>query len=150
MSLMVYRSSKDVPDTLKIIACNDSFFNTHTLLQDTVETQKVLQSIDEVSYFDANRVSVDRDKEGTIIYSKLLSTGCKTVLNIMYNPKSYCFDVIECGDNALRHIAQFTEGNILWREGIFTVPDGMACDMIIDDTHFTDMSEAINYLYKGA
>ena len=40
-----------------------------------------------------------------------LSTGCKTALNILYNPDKV-FDIRECGDNALDVIYALPNGNV--------------------------------------
>jgi len=41
------------------------------------------------SRFDGMKLNIDK-----------LSTGCKTALNVLYNPDKV-FDIRECGDNAL-------------------------------------------------
>ena len=53
-----------------------------------------------LSKFDGNKLSIDK-----------LSTGCKTVLNVMYNPDKV-FDIRECGDNALDVLYALENGKV--------------------------------------
>ena len=48
---------------------------------------------------------------GEVLNIDKLSTGCKTLLNIFYNP-DIIFDIRECGENALDLIYALPEGNI--------------------------------------
>ena len=50
--------------------------------------------------------------DGTTLNIDKLSTGCKTALNIMYNPDKI-FDIRECGDNALDVIYALPDGNVV-------------------------------------
>ena len=43
----------------------------------------------------------------------MLSTGTKTILNILSNP-SDCFDLSECGDNVLKFLPRVTDGSVIW------------------------------------
>ena len=52
------------------------------------------------SRFDSTKLNIDK-----------LSTGCKTALNIMYNPNKV-FDISECGENALEVIYALEQGNV--------------------------------------
>ena len=52
------------------------------------------------SRFDGMKLNIDK-----------LSTGCKTALNVLYNPDKV-FDIRECGDNALDVIYALPCGNV--------------------------------------
>lgn len=98
-----------VPKDKERIRYNDIYFNQHTaeLLDD--RAADIIRKIDASepigpyqirSRFDGMLLNIDR-----------LSTGCKTVLNILYNPDKV-FDIRECGDNALDVIYALPQGNI--------------------------------------
>ena len=97
--ITVYKSAKQIKlDNLKYEEGNDVFFNKYTAEKLDEKANSVIEVIDGstmvdkfsiLSKFDGNKLSIDK-----------LSTGCKTVLNVMYNPDKV-FDIRECGDNAL-------------------------------------------------
>lgn len=58
-----------------------------------------------------NKYTIASQFDGTSQNIDKLSTGCKTALNILYNPDTI-FDVAECGDNVLDIIYSFDDGNI--------------------------------------
>ena len=49
--------------------------------------------------------------DGGVLNIDKLSTGCKTVLNVLYNPDKI-FDIRECGDNAIDVLYGLQTGNI--------------------------------------
>lgn len=106
--ITVYKMSA-IPKGTSIIELNDVYFNQYTaeLLDD--RAKNVIKKIDQSeqigpftirSRFDGMTLNIDK-----------LSTGCKTVLNVMYNPDTI-FDIRECGDNALDVLYALNEGKI--------------------------------------
>ena len=98
-----------IPENREIIRINDVYFNKHTaeLLDEKAEIiimqidkSKLLEKYAIGSRFDGTRLNIDK-----------LSTGCKTVLNIMYNPEKI-FDICECGENALEEIYKLDKGKV--------------------------------------
>ena len=108
--ITVYKKGT-VPKTMELITMNDIYFNqtTVSLLDD--RAAEIIDRIDSsvmtgqftiLSRFDGMTLNIDK-----------LSTGCKTALNILYNPQKV-FDIRECGDNALDLIYDLPEGNIYY------------------------------------
>ena len=106
--ITVYKKGT-VPKTMELIIMNDIYFNqtTVSLLDD--RAAEIIDRIDSsvmtgqftiLSRFDGMTLNIDK-----------LSTGCKTALNVLYNPQKV-FDIRECGDNALDLIYALPEGNI--------------------------------------
>ncbi len=144
MSLTVYRNISEIPGNIEYIDGNDSFFNVRTKLKNTTFCKDVLSVIDQASYLDENEFY---DRRGVSVYSSELSTGAKTLLNIESHP-DVCFDVLECGENALELIPRIKNGNIVW-EHIIVFPDNEEeCDIIYHKHHFDkffDFLDFVNY-----
>lgn len=106
--ITIYKK-RSVPNGMELITLNDIFFNKYTapMLDDRakeiiakIDHSKMLSQYAVSSRFDGTKLSIDR-----------LSTGCKTALNILYNPDRV-FDIRECGDNALDVIYALPDGNV--------------------------------------
>ncbi len=106
--ITVYKKSS-IPEKEEIVRFNDIYFNKNTseLIDD--KAKDIIKKIDHSemlekyvigSRFDGTRLNIDK-----------LSTGCKTVLNIMYNPNRI-FDICECGENALEVIYSLDAGKV--------------------------------------
>ena len=94
---------------MELVALNDIFFNKYTVSLLDERAGEIIARIDHSemlgpyairSRFDGMTLNIDR-----------LSTGCKTALNILYNPNRI-FDIRECGDNALDAIYALPIGNV--------------------------------------
>lgn len=97
------------PKDENFVNTNDVFFNkkTSTMLDENardviwqIDNSELLDKFFISSRFDGTRLNVDK-----------LSTGCKTALNILYNP-DMIFDISECGENALEVIYAFDYGKV--------------------------------------
>ena len=107
--ITIFKSKKDIPQSKEYIELNDLFFNqnTATLIDDkpeqiieTTDDAKLISKYKICSKF--NDVILDIDK---------LSTGCKTVLNVLYHPdKVFCLK--ECGNNALEILYNLEKGYV--------------------------------------
>ena len=106
--IKVYKK-RTVPKDQKIIRINDVYFNNTTaqLLDD--RAKEIIRQIDESELFD--KYSIQSRFDGSKLNIDKLSTGCKTVLNIMYNPDKI-FDIAECGENALEVIYSLEDGKV--------------------------------------
>lgn len=100
---------KAIPKGMEKVVLNDTFFNQKTAELLDERAAEIIATIDHsqmdgkysiLSRFDGSKLNIDK-----------LSTGCKTALNILYNPDKV-FDIRECGDNALDVIYTFEKGNI--------------------------------------
>ena len=138
MSLKIYMDESEIPDNVKFVNYNDLFFNGESLRDDKL-SERILQSVDQARY----------STEMTFIgrYESLgnLSTGCKTLLNVLYNPDK-CFDVIECGANVLSLLPLIKDGNILWKTPTLHYVGDTDCDIEIRGRHFTKFKDFLSYV----
>ena len=143
MSLRIYTDKKDIPSNLTVINYNDKFFDGVTL-SDSEISNKIMNAVDHAKYSSPNTF-VGRDESLGNLNKEHLSTGCKTLLNIISNPDK-CFDVIECGQNALALIPFIKEGNILWKTPVLHFRGNAECDILIDGKHFTNFRKFLSYI----
>lgn len=107
--ITIFKNKNDIPKDLEYIELNDIYFNQNTAHKLDDRAQKVIGIIDGAKliskckiYSRFNDIVLDVDK---------LSTGCKTVLNVLYNPdKVFCLK--ECGNNALEMLYNLEAGNV--------------------------------------
>ena len=94
---------------MELIDLNDIYFNKYTveLLDD--KAAALIEQIDRSKML--SKYTISSRFNGTVLNIDKLSTGCKTALNIMYNPDKI-FDICECGDNALDVIYALVQGNV--------------------------------------
>ena len=106
--ITVYKKNA-IPKSMELETLNDVFFNKNTveLLDSRAET--IIKQIDSSEM--SGKYTIKSRFNGTLLNIDKLSTGCKTVLNILYNPQRI-FDIRECGENALDIIYTLPEGNI--------------------------------------
>ncbi len=106
--ITIYKKSA-IPEMEDVIRFNDLYFNKYTSDLLDGRAKDIIKRIDQsemlekyaiMSRFDGTRLNIDR-----------LSTGCKTVLNIMYNSEKI-FDICECGENALEVIYSLDTGKV--------------------------------------
>ena len=107
--ITIYKDKNDISDDMEYVELNDIFFNQKTILKldnyakeiiKKVDGSKLLSKYKIMSKF--NEVALDID---------CLSTGCKTILNVLYFPnKVFCMK--ECGDNAIELLYSLKNGNI--------------------------------------
>ena len=107
--ITIFNNKNDIPQGMEYVELNDIYFNQNTASMLDDKAEKIIEIIDEskliskykiCSRFD--NITLDTDK---------LSVGCKTVLNVIYNPdKVFC--VKECGNNALEVLYSLTTGYV--------------------------------------
>lgn len=105
----IFKDEKDIPGDMEYVELNDLFFNQNTVSFIDKQAEKIIEMIDGskliskykiYSRFDEIALDIDR-----------LSTGCKTVLNVLYYPnKVFCLK--ECGNNALEILYHFENGHV--------------------------------------
>lgn len=107
--ITIFKNKNDIPQGVEYVELNDIYFNQNTARKLDDRAQNVIGIIDEVKliskykiYSKFNDIVLDVDK---------LSVGCKTVLNVLYNPdKVFCLK--ECGNNALEVLYNLEAGNV--------------------------------------
>ena len=106
--ITVYKK-KAIPKNMELVILNDIFFNKYTVekLDDTAA--EIIKTIDDSEML--SKYMIKSKFNGTALNIDRLSTGCKTTLNIIYNPDKV-FDICECGDNALDVIYSLPQGNV--------------------------------------
>lgn len=107
--ITIFKNRKDIPGDTEYVELNDLFFNQNTVSFIDKQAEKIIEMIDGskliskykiYSRFDEIALDIDR-----------LSTGCKTVLNVLYYPnKVFCLK--ECGNNALEILYYFENGHV--------------------------------------
>lgn len=130
MSLHIYTDKKYIPSDLQFIDNNNLFFKQTTLIN-TPECKKVLSTIDKATYLDENNF-LPRDAEVGPLNKSCLSTGTKTLLNILNNPNK-CFDVTECESNALELMCELAEGHVYWHPPCLFITGSKPCDIILNN-----------------
>lgn len=149
MSLIIYTSRSEIPSDLRIIDNNDRYFDGRSIIPDSPLVAHILKDID-----GATRASdlafYGKFLENVALDRSMLCTGTKTLLNILQHPDR-CFNVIECGDNALAYLSKITDGFILWEVCSMPWLEGNDnCDIIIPadgDKHYTSFNRVIDRLY---
>ncbi|SDB58005.1 protein of unknown function [Ruminococcaceae bacterium FB2012] len=102
-------SLKSVPEDMEIVTLNDVFFNRFTSEKLDNKADEMISKIDNAEM--VSKFMIKSRFDGSVLNIDKLSTGCKTVLNIMYNPEKI-FDIRECGENALDAVYSLDSGNI--------------------------------------
>lgn len=107
--ITIYKNKKDIPQNLEYVELNDFFFNKNTVLKlddcaneivERIDCAKLIGKYKIISRFNGITLDVDH-----------LSTGCKTVLNVLYFPdKVFCLK--ECGENALGILFALKKGAV--------------------------------------
>lgn len=142
MSLNIYTAKDEIPKDMILIERNDIFFDGFTELKDSELTRVILREVDKAEYATSDTF-IGRSKQFGQIYRQNLSTGAKTLLNIISYPDK-CFNVVECGGNALRLLTLITEGNILWRNIFVPYTGNGSCDMVWNKKKYTDFYALMN------
>ena len=106
--IKIYKN-KSVPKTEQVVKINDTYFNKYTSGMLDEKAKDIISRIDMSKMLD--RYTITSRFDGTKLNIDKLSTGCKTALNIMYNP-DVIFDVSECGEKALEVIYSMRAGKI--------------------------------------
>lgn len=106
--ITVYKT-KAVPKEKGPVTQNDIFFNQHTVELLDERAADIIRAIDHSEM--VGPYAIKSRFDGGILNIDKLSSGCKTALNVMYNPDKV-FDIRECGDNALDVIYALPEGNV--------------------------------------
>lgn len=121
---------------------NDLFFDARTSIRDTELVADILEYVDSAKY-NSDLTFIGRTKELGALNKSMLSTGTKTLLNIIAYPDR-CFSVVECGDNALNFIPRLREGNIIWELPVVVCKDRLECDIEYRGIRYTDFHKFLS------
>ena len=107
--ITIYKNKKDIPSNMDYVELNDVFFNQNTVSKLDVRASAIVEKIDESKLI--GKYKIESKFNGVTLDVDCLSTGCKTVLNIMYFPnKVFCLK--ECGDNAIGAVYCLEDGAV--------------------------------------
>lgn len=107
--ITIFKNKKDIPDDKEYIELNDVFFNQNTVLKLDDRANVIVEKIDDSRLI--GKYKIESKFNGVTLDVDCLSTGCKTVLNVLYFPnKVFCLK--ECGDNALEVLYALEEGAV--------------------------------------
>lgn len=107
--ITIYKSKNDIPLNMDYIELNDIFFNQNTSAKLDDRARQVVEEIDGARLI--GKYKIESKFNGVSLDIDRLSTGCKTVLNVMYFPdKVFCMK--ECGDNALKMLYKLDKGSV--------------------------------------
>ncbi|MBR4026858.1 MAG: DUF4869 domain-containing protein [Lachnospiraceae bacterium] len=107
--ITIFKNKKDIPQEMEYIELNDIYFNQNTSSKLDDKAKNIIEIIDGAKLISKYRIQSRFDE--IILDIDKLSAGCKTVLNVLYNPdKVFCLK--ECGNNALELLYQLEAGNV--------------------------------------
>ena len=106
--ITVYKK-KHIPKGMELVTINDIYFNKYTANLLDERAGVIISEIDKSEF--VSKYAIKSRFDGMSINIDRLSTGCKTVLNVVYNPEKI-FDIRECGENALDYIYLLPQGNV--------------------------------------
>ncbi len=102
--ITVYKNKDDIPQDMEL---NDIFFNQNTASVLDSCAKEIVEEIDGVKLL--GKYKIKSKFNGVTLDVDCLSTGCKTVLNVLYFPdKIFCLK--ECGDNTLLRLYSLDRG----------------------------------------
>jgi hypothetical protein len=128
--LNIITSKEKVKDVGKYVAYNDAFFVKYTQGEKiTAQDEKAIMSIDKAKLITSGEGVRDRfETPYGIIGEGQLSTGCKTLLNIMHH-KEKVFDCIESGGNVHEWLSKYCceysiDVSVVYTESTFKIAKG--------------------------
>lgn len=107
--ITIFKNKDDIPQDMEYIELNALYFNQNTTLALDEKAEKIIEVIDGAKLI--SKFKISSSFNDTVLDVDKLSTSCKTVLNVLYNPdKVFCLK--ECGYSALEILYGFEEGNV--------------------------------------
>lgn len=107
--ITIFKDKKDIPSDKEYVELNDVFFNQKTVSRIDDKASAIIEKIDASKLI--GKYKIESKFNGVTLDIDCLSTGCKTVLNVLYFPdKVFCLK--ECGDNALEVLYGLEDGAV--------------------------------------
>lgn len=107
--ITIFKNKKDIPDDMHYVELKDVYFNQNTVSVIDDRAGAIVEKIDASRLI--GKYKIESKFNGVTLDIDCLSTGCKTVLNVLYFPeKVFCLK--ECGDNALEVLYSLEAGTV--------------------------------------
>ena len=107
--ITIFKDKKDITQDMEYVELNDLFFNQNTVSLIDERAEEIIETIDDSKLIGKYKIS-SRFNDVALDIDRL-SAGCKTVLNVLYNPdKVFCLK--ECGNNALEVLYGLERGYV--------------------------------------
>lgn len=107
--ITIFKNKNDIPQDMEYVEWNDIYFNQNTAAKLDHSAEKIMEIIDEARW--VSKYKIHSKFNDVILDIDKLSSGCKTVLNVAYNPdKVFCMK--ECGNNALEVLYGLKQGYV--------------------------------------
>lgn len=107
--ITIFKNKNDIPSDMDYVELNDVFFNQNTVSKLDDRANAIVEKIDASKLI--GKYKIESKFNGVALDIDCLSTGCKTVLNVLYFPeKAFCLK--ECGDNALEVLYELDAGAV--------------------------------------
>lgn len=107
--ITIFKHRKDIPNTMEYVELNDVFFNQNTASRLDERATDIIQEIDHSKM--VSKYKICSRFNDIVLDVDQLSTGCKTILNVLYFPdKVFCLK--ECGDNVLEVLYRLKDGYV--------------------------------------
>lgn len=135
VSLVIYIEKDKIPTNLTVVDNNDTFFDLYTVLNNSKTEQRILANIDKAVY-NSPLTFIGRDRGLGALNKEHLSTGTKTLLNILYN-QEICFNVVECGHNALCMLSEIQNGIIYWEHPVLLLEEDVSASIMFDGRKYS-------------
>ena len=111
--ITIYKNKKDFTNrnfpNIICVDVNDMYFNSITSQLIDDRARAIISKIDGAVL--EEKYKIRSNFNDTLLDIDKLSTGCKTALNVLYNPL-VLVNIKECGDNALEVIFGMEDGSI--------------------------------------
>lgn len=105
--ITIFKNKHDIPTSMEYIELNDLYFNKYTVQKLDERAKQIIEDIDGAKQI--GKYKIQSRFHGVTLDIDCLSTGCKTVLNVLYSPeKVFCLK--ECGENALEILYRLEKG----------------------------------------
>ncbi|WP_455720563.1 DUF4869 domain-containing protein [Agathobacter sp.] len=107
--ITIFKNKENIPSDMEYVEINDLFFNQNTVLKLDSRAKSIIEKIDDSQLI--GKFKIESKFNDVTLDIDHLSTGCKTVLNVLYFPdKVFCLK--ECGDNALEILYELKDGAV--------------------------------------
>lgn len=107
--ITIYKDKNHIPQNMEYVELNDLFFNRNTVMSLDERAEKIIEQVDGAKL--VGKFKIESKFNGVMLDIDCLSTGCKTVLNVLYFPDTV-FCLKECGENALEILYSLEQGNV--------------------------------------
>ena len=107
--ITIFKNKKDIPDDMHYVELKDVYFNQNTVSVLDDRAGAIVEKIDASRLI--GKYKIESKFNGVTLDIDCLSTGCKTVLNVLYFPEKV-FSLKECGDNALEVLYSLEAGTV--------------------------------------